>query len=295
MPLWGTKSGYEFMPNWLNDAEKENCYATAAGWVLKHPNGTEELLVSIAGLATGIGVPTITGVKFASGFYIVGATKQVKVTYNEPVLITGTPTLTIADSEGNNATASFVSANATNTVLTFEFVVQAGSETLSVAAQNVAKPGGATIKERLPGTADAEVAISSGVSTAAKTKTVNSVPAIASLGFAAGDFVEGEVGSFLVTYTEPVVVTGEPTLEITDSEAVPAIVATYDSISENGLVLSFTFTVPGVASTLSIAAQSIDLTGASIKESKAPQLTNAAVVISAEDATAAGTKTIVAA
>lgn len=173
MAQWGTKPGSENMPVWLNSNQKERCFASPAGWTYRHPNGTEEVLVSIKGLDTRLAAPSITSVKFSGGAYTVGSTKQVKVTYNERVTVTGTPTLVVTDSASHNATASFVSINATGTVLTFEFVVAAGSATLSIASQSVAKPGGATIKEsKTPGTLDAEVSISSSVASAAGTKSV---------------------------------------------------------------------------------------------------------------------------
>lgn len=173
MPLWGTKSGLENMPNWLTDEQKESCYATAAGWVYKHPNGTEEVLVSVKGLDTRVGAPTITAVRFSGGAYTVGATKQVKVTYNEKVTVVGAPTLVVTDSATNDAVATYASSNANGTVLTFEFVVAAGSETLSIAAQSLVKGVGVDIKEaKAPGTLNAEIAISEAVALAAGTKAV---------------------------------------------------------------------------------------------------------------------------
>lgn len=168
MPLWGTKSGLEFMPNWLNAEEKERCYATPAGWVLKHPNGTEEVLVSVRNLATRVGAATITGVKFGAGPFVTGTTKQVRLTFNEKVTVTGTPTLAVTNSLGGTVTATYVSTNSNGTVLTFEFTAPAKDAVLSVATQSVAA---GTIVEQAAGAA-AERLISVTVAAAAGTRTV---------------------------------------------------------------------------------------------------------------------------
>jgi hypothetical protein len=168
MPLWGTKSGLENMPNWLTAEEKERCYATPSGWVYKHPSGVEEVLVSVRNLATRVGAATITGVKFGSGTYTAGSTKQVKVIFNEKVTVTGTPTLAVTNSLGGTVTASYVSTNAQGTTLTFEFTVPAVGAVLSIAAQSVAA---GTIVEQAAGAAVAERAISAKLATEAGTKT----------------------------------------------------------------------------------------------------------------------------
>lgn len=170
MALWGTKSGIENMPTWLTPEERENCYATSAGWVLKHKDGTEELLVAVRGLQTRLGAANITKVSFGSGAYTAGASKQVKVTFNEKVTVTGNPTLEVTNSLGGTVTATYASINAQGTTLTFTFTAPAAGATLSIAAQSVSLAGG-TITEQATGNAAAELAISAGIAGAAGTKT----------------------------------------------------------------------------------------------------------------------------
>ena len=56
MTLWnkekvdGVADDNDNKPNWLSADEKARCYCDDRGWVLVHLNGTEEVLVSGAGL-----------------------------------------------------------------------------------------------------------------------------------------------------------------------------------------------------------------------------------------------------
>lgn len=178
MPLWGTgRNGLEKKPNWLTDEEKERCFATSAGWVLRGADGSEEVLVAISGLnraadatGTGLGAATITGVKFASGAYVAGTTKQVKVSYNERVTVTGVPTIVVTAATAGPITASFVSANAAGTTLTFEFVVPSAPDTLTIGTQSVVLAGGSVIETGVTPTVNAELLISAGVAAEAGSK-----------------------------------------------------------------------------------------------------------------------------
>ena len=78
--LWGINTSDENKPSWLTTEEKENCYATQAGWVYKHPDGTEEVLVAIAGLAgvLKLAAASITNISFGNGTYTAGTTKTVR-------------------------------------------------------------------------------------------------------------------------------------------------------------------------------------------------------------------------
>ena len=64
MSLWGAEN--EKKPVWLTEEQKKNCYATKRGWVLKHPNGIEELLVSIPGLDNRTGKPSLSSINVVS-------------------------------------------------------------------------------------------------------------------------------------------------------------------------------------------------------------------------------------
>ena len=191
MSLWGTTDGTK--PKFLTDEEKKLVFANQSGWVLEagaesakftgndNPNAQPEVLVAIGQLADSIGSATITEVEFiSSGFdRTVGGTLSVRVRYNEQVTVTGTPTLTVTN--GNQGAGSgrtipaLEYASGTNTnELVFSKVIAAGanntalSDQLTIGAQNIAKPGGATIKDRGT-TTDSEVAISGAIGSAAGT------------------------------------------------------------------------------------------------------------------------------
>lgn len=178
--LWGNGTNGAGKPNWLtagaNDGrynQLDNCYATAAGWVLRHPDGTEELLVAIRGLDLGtakLGVPVIDSVTF-SGSKTHGGTGMVKVRFNEQVAVTGNPTLLVSTTVGGpTVTATYASMNSAKTVLTFNYTVPAAGAVVSIAAQSVVLAGGSTIKHAEAGEAvpdNATLTISSGLATAA--------------------------------------------------------------------------------------------------------------------------------
>lgn len=145
MPLWGATPSNTSKPKYLTEEEKANTYATKAGWVYKQPNGTEEILVAIGGLADALGAAQITSVFFANtaASYTPGnANAFVTVAYSENVNVTGSPTLVVTGST-TNATATYASGNGSNK-LQFKFTVPAGAQTLSLGAQSLAS---GTIKD----------------------------------------------------------------------------------------------------------------------------------------------------
>lgn len=180
MPQWGTgREGLEGKPNWLTNDEKERCYATNAGWVLKREDGSEEVLVAISGLSlaldalgTGLAAATITGVKFGTGSFVGATVKQVKVSYNEKVTVTGVPTLLVKPATGLDITASYVSTNSAGNTLTFEFTTPAAPNTLTILPQSIALNAGTIVETGVTPTVNAELAISADVAAAAGSKEV---------------------------------------------------------------------------------------------------------------------------
>jgi hypothetical protein len=170
--LWGIKSGNEDKPIWLTDTEKENTFATNGGWVLRHPSGIEETLVSIANLKTKLGAASITEVKFGTGTYTEGTTKTVRVTYNEKVTVTGNPTLVVTGATAGAITATYASTTGQGNVLVFNFTVPADPDTLSIGAQSVSLAGGTIVETDVTPTVNADLAISATIASAAGTKTV---------------------------------------------------------------------------------------------------------------------------
>jgi hypothetical protein len=192
MSLWGAYESDESKPKYLTAEEQKNCYATEAGWVYKHPNGDEEVLVAIGGLAGGtsasanLGEATINSIEFVTTSFseAAGGDISVKVVYNEKVNVVttgGTPTVTITnDQTGSGTDATFTAAYASGTgtnQLTFTATYGAAdggvaeNDVLSIGAQSIALNSG-TIKDAT-GAVNSGVAISAAQGTAAGTLTAS--------------------------------------------------------------------------------------------------------------------------
>ena len=184
MPLWGKTTTDESKPKWLDNVNKnglaEDCFATEAGWVLRHYKGADkntavangdywdEILVAIGGLAggssatAGIGAATITGVFFEQESLAQGATGTVVVVYNELVdVATSNPTLVLNGSvSGAGAiTATYARGTGLNR-LEFDFTVPSSAQDLEIPAQSITLAGSSTIKDK--GTQNADLTIAAG-------------------------------------------------------------------------------------------------------------------------------------
>ena len=194
MPLWGNSDADESKPKNLTTAEKKEVYATASGWVREagsalsgnnNTSATPELLVAISALSTNLGAADVTEVEWitTAADKSAGFTLSVRVRYNEAVTVTGSPTLAVTN--GNQGSGSgrgphtlvYASGTGTNE-LVFSLAIAANNnatnanDVLTVAAQNIAKPGGATMKDTADGTTNAAVAISGAQGTACGSITV---------------------------------------------------------------------------------------------------------------------------
>ena len=194
MPLWGASDSDESKPKNLTTAEKKLVFANSSGWVLEagsslsgnnNTSATPEVLVAIGGLATSIGAADVTEVEWitTAADKSAGFTLSVRVRYNEAVTVTGSPTLAVTN--GNQGSGSgrgphtlvYASGTGTNELI-FNIAIAAANaatnadDVLSIGAQNVLKPGGATIKDTAGTNSDSAVAISGAQGTAAGTLTV---------------------------------------------------------------------------------------------------------------------------
>ena len=194
MPLWGNTDADESKPKWLTTAQKKEVYANAEGWVVEagsvmtgndNTNADPEILVAIGGLATNIGAADVTEVEWitTTADKSAGFTLSVRVRYNEAVAVTGSPTLAVTN--GNQGSGSgrgphtlvYASGTGTNE-LVFSLAIAAANaatnadDVLVIGAQNILKPGGATIKDATGTASDAAVAISAGQGTDAGSITV---------------------------------------------------------------------------------------------------------------------------
>jgi len=194
MPLWGNTDADESKPKWLTTAQKKEVYANAEGWVVEagstmtgndNTNADPEILVAIGGLATNIGAADVTEVEWitTTADKSDGFTLSVRVRYNEAVTVTGSPTLAVTN--GNQGSGSgrgphtlvYASGTGTNE-LVFSLAIAAGNaatnedDVLTIGAQNILKPGGATIKDTAGTASDSAVAISAGQGSDAGSITV---------------------------------------------------------------------------------------------------------------------------
>ena len=194
MPLWGNSDSDESKPKWLTDEQKKDVFANLSGWVVEggstmtgndNTDAAPEILCCVGGLADSIGAADVTNVEWitTAADKSDGFTLSVRVIYNEEVTVTGSPTLAVTN--GNQGSGSgrgphtlvYASGTGTNR-LVFSLAIAAGNaatnadDVLSIGAQNILKPGGATIKDTADGTTDSAVAISADQGTAAGTLTV---------------------------------------------------------------------------------------------------------------------------
>jgi len=194
MPLWGNSDADESKPKNLTTAEKKEVYATASGWVREagsalsgnnNTSATPELLVAISALSTNLGAADVTEVEWitTAADKSAGFTLSVRVRYNEAVTVTGNPTLAVTN--GNQGSGSgrgphtlvYASGTGTNE-LVFSLAIAAANaatnadDVLVIGAQNILKPGGATIKDASGTASDSAVAISGAQGTACGSITV---------------------------------------------------------------------------------------------------------------------------
>ena len=194
MPLWGNSDADESKPKWLTDAEKKEVFANTSGWVVEagstmtgndNTSAAPEILVAIGNLTTNIGAADVTEVEWitTAADKSAGFTLSVRVRYNEAVTVTGSPTLAVTN--GNQGSGSgrgphtlvYASGTGTNE-LVFSLAIAANNaatnanDVLVIGAQNILKPGGATMKDATGTASDAAVAISAGQGTAAGGITV---------------------------------------------------------------------------------------------------------------------------
>jgi len=194
MPLWGNSDADESKPKWLTDDQKKEVFANTSGWVVEagstmtgndNTSAAPEILVAIGNLTTNIGAADVTEVEWitTAADKSAGFTLSVRVRYNEAVTVTGSPTLAVTN--GNQGSGSgrgphtlvYASGTGTNE-LVFSLAIAAANaatnanDVLTIGAQNIAKPGGATMKDTGDGTTNSAVAISSDQGTAAGSITV---------------------------------------------------------------------------------------------------------------------------
>ena len=190
MALWGKSDADESKPKWLTTAQKKEVFANDSGWVVEggsamtgngNADAAPEILACVGGLTTAIGAGDVTEVEWitTTADRSDGFTMSIRVRYNEAVAVTGSPTLVVTNDTNANHTLVYASGTGTNE-LVFSLAIAAGGggvvtadDVLTVGAQNILLPGGATMKDTGgDGTTDSAVAISADQGTACGSITV---------------------------------------------------------------------------------------------------------------------------
>ena len=183
MSLWVN----DIKPKNLTDAEKKEVYATKQGWVREagstlsgngNTGADPEVLVAISNLSANMGAANITEIEFVTTSFDKsdGGNIDVRVRFNEPVTVTGTPQLTITnDTPSRNLTADYLSGSTTNE-LTFRCTIGAANaatnaDDILVIGTNATALNGGTIKDTGEGTV-ATITNTSAQGTAAGSITV---------------------------------------------------------------------------------------------------------------------------
>ena len=184
MALWGASDATEDSPKWLTAEQKEDCIATLSGWAQKagtartgngNTSADPEILVAIRGLSGSIGTGDIMGFDWNISAFDKsdGGTLSVTANFNEAVVKTGTPQLTVTNNNRANHTLSYASGSGTN-ALTFTLVIGAGNsatsagDILSIGANAMALNGG-TILDNSGDRVATTQTVTSGVDTGATT------------------------------------------------------------------------------------------------------------------------------
>ena len=184
MALWGASDATEDSPKWLTAEQKEDCIATLSGWAQKagtartgngNTSADPEILVAIRGLSGSIGTGDIMGFDWNISAFDKsdGGTLSVTANFNEAVVKTGTPQLTVTNNNRANHTLSYASGSGTN-ALTFTLTITGGNnatsagDILSIGANAMALNGG-TILDNSGDRVATTQTVTSGVDTGATT------------------------------------------------------------------------------------------------------------------------------
>ena len=192
MSLWGATDSDESKPKNLTTAEKKEVFATSKGWVREagsiqsgndNTSATPEVLVAIGDLQTALGAADITSIDFNITTFDKsdGGNIDVRVRFNEPVTVTGTPQVSITNGNQGTGTgrgphlASYLSGSTTNELL-FRFTLGAANAATNendilVIGTNATGLNSGTIKDTGEGTV-ATITNSSAIGTAAGSITV---------------------------------------------------------------------------------------------------------------------------
>ena len=193
MSLWGATDADESKPKNLTTAEKKEVFANASGWVREagsvlsgngNTSASPEVLVALRGLAVKLGNADITQIEFITTSFDKsdGGNIDVRVRFNEPVTVTGTPRVSITNGNQGSGSgrgphlANYLSGSTTNELL-FRCTIAAANaatnanDVLVIGANALALNSG-TIKDTGQSGTNATITSSAGIGTAAGSITV---------------------------------------------------------------------------------------------------------------------------
>ena len=177
--------------------------------------------------------PTISLISASpsSGALNAGKAVVITLTASEPVVVTGSPSLTLND--GGKAT--YAGGSGTS-ALTFTYTVAAGQNTTALTVSSVSIPSGSSIKDLAGNTLTTTLPTSAalGLQIDTKVPTVTSESASA----ASKALNAGKTAAITLVLSESVVVSGTPTLTLNDGGT-----ATYNAALSSATALTFNYTV----------------------------------------------------
>ena len=225
-----------------------------------------------------VSAPAVTAVSFsgspASGdAYELGETVRVRVAFDKPVTVTGSPRIEVTI--GSRTRPAAFAATSSGQVLTFAYTVQtqdADADGISIAADAISLAGGTITAAVDTGTAadlaHAAVAPDPGRKVDGSRVTA---PAVSSIAFAgrpagAGTYVHGETIRVQVVFDRAVTVSGSPQVALLIGSATRT--AAFASADSAANALYFEYTVQAAdldRDGIAIAADAISLAGGSVK------------------------------
>ena len=278
--------------SWYSKSYTATVNAAGTGWsatmpasdVAQLPNGTAAVsaqvtdrygnvsppatqLVTVEGTA-----PVVLSVSASpsTGDLKAGKTVAISLTMSEPVVVKGTPTLSLNDC----GTATFDAAHSTSAVLVFDYTVAAGQNTAALKVTGVNLPCGASIKDPAGDNANlAGAAPTLGLQVDTTPPTVTCATAAAS----SKDLNAGKTAEITLSMSERVTVSGAPALTLNDGGT-----ATYDAALSSATALTFDYTVLAGQNTSDLKIAGVALAnGASIQDlaGNAAMLTGADVYL----------------
>ena len=211
--------------------------------------------------------PTVSSVNSstADGSYKAAATVSIQVNFSENVTVTGTPQLAL----NSGATVNYASGSGTST-LTFTYTVGAGENAadLDYTASTALTLNGGTIKDAATNNATLTLAAPGAAGSLGNAKNIvidTTAPTVSSVSATTPDGAYRGSQSVTITidFSEPVAVTGAPTLALNSGG-----LASYSSGS-GGSTLSFTYTIGAGENSTDLdyaATSSLALAGGTIKD-----------------------------